>query len=81
MTVDPFFDSLRASDEIRSLRMSRSLAIEKLGPRPPWWRPFRRSHWDKTRAALGRMYVDRALALSIRYAPGISREALEYTWS
>ena len=66
--------------QLDNLHTMRASTLHKLGPRPAWWRPIARARWDRARAKIGRLFVDRAVQLSSKYAPGITREALEVTW-
>jgi len=50
----------------------RDAKILAIGPRPPWWRPFKRRRWQSARDALGYMDVSRLTALTRQLYPADS---------
>ena len=58
-------------DQFAMVRDERDRQLAEIGPRPPWWRPWRRKRWLLQRAAV----FDVSLALTALLA---GRTALDY---
>lgn len=59
------------ADVFQVIRDERDVALAAVGPRPPWWRPWKRKRWLQQRAAI----FDVSLTLTAMMA---GRTALDY---
>jgi len=57
---------MSACTDDEQLVAEREAKLVALGPRPPWWRPFRRRRWTRARASILAMDVSKLTAIMRR---------------